>query len=1172
MNDDAALVVASQTGDVSAFGELIERYHNLVCAIAYARTGDRAASEDVAQETFLAAWRGIGELREVDKLRGWLCTIARNLGAKSTRGTQRIESLDAHAGELAGDGGPLDAIIDKETEATVWAALERLPETYREPLVLFYREQQSITEVARGLGLSEETAKQRLSRGRQQLRDQMTDVVERTLASGRPRKAAAAAVLALIIASSKTPAMAATIATRRTGTWKLAGGAVATLAVAGAVVVATRESSTEKQATASGDLVTELRAARAAAPPAGSASTCELRGVLTGSKGPLLGGFVAVVEPTFQATALDPLVVETGADGRWRALVKRGSYTLAASAPGHTARAQQVTCSGAASEIDLAMTAGGPLLRGTVTDTGGGAIATANIWLADPQRPAQLFVTRTRADGTFELTAPRGLYMAIVAHPDYTLDARPITLGDAGAREALTLVPGASIEGVVTDETGAPLAGARVTPVPPAAPSGQLPPRWQTSAAYASLLPVISDASGHFIVRGLPPGTARLVARASRSASASPVEVTLTMAENKSGVTLATTDAHTLAGFVVAAGSRAGEPGVRVFAARELGGVMLPAMTTTDATGHFELSGLVAGSYRIFATGSDHAPYVGPSSIALGDRDVVDTLVTLPRGVEVRGRAAAGAVVSLRPAPGVKSPVAQVQAAMTRAEVDDHGAFVLAAVAPGDYTIAVTTFDEHGEAPLHVGTEAVTATVALAPRPVITGEVVDERGARVTGVLVSATPNRATGLFGQTHTTVRTDERGQYRIAGVLPGRHRLRVFDATGQRAFAGERAYDGLRVRAPVSGAVTERLVIARNDRRLTGVVVDGSGAPVAHAWVEVRPRDAHRSPELFSATPIVTDERGAFTIEHVAPDALVVEAANGNGTLRAAAVAEGRASLRLVLLPIALLTANVKEAGSVLAAFEVRITQRATGESRWLRATNGALTVPVHAGEHDLVVTSPRGYVKQTLTVTTPAPSVTLTTVAWSRVHGRITGATGEPWANATVHVHDALEPTLVRTGADGSFTLERMAAGPAEITFVHDTDIMGMTTLEVELTPGQTLDVGTIAGGAMRQGLSGASADLGLRFDVLDGGLVIVDVTPGGHGARAGLRTGDRVTRVGMVDIDSEIAATTMMRSLSTAWRSRGRAVPWTVTRGGTPVTLDVVVPNESGQRAVSQPAP
>ena len=53
---DAELLEASRRGERDAFGALIERYQGVVCAVSYSRTGDRALSEDVAQDTFIAAW------------------------------------------------------------------------------------------------------------------------------------------------------------------------------------------------------------------------------------------------------------------------------------------------------------------------------------------------------------------------------------------------------------------------------------------------------------------------------------------------------------------------------------------------------------------------------------------------------------------------------------------------------------------------------------------------------------------------------------------------------------------------------------------------------------------------------------------------------------------------------------------------------------------------------------------------------------------------------------------------------------------------------------------------------------------------------------------------------------------------------------------------------------
>ena len=85
MRSDAELIQASVAGSHGAFGQIVERYQSLVCAVAYSRTGDLALSEDVAQETFLKAWRRLRQLRDGAKLRAWLCTIA-GLSATSAGG------------------------------------------------------------------------------------------------------------------------------------------------------------------------------------------------------------------------------------------------------------------------------------------------------------------------------------------------------------------------------------------------------------------------------------------------------------------------------------------------------------------------------------------------------------------------------------------------------------------------------------------------------------------------------------------------------------------------------------------------------------------------------------------------------------------------------------------------------------------------------------------------------------------------------------------------------------------------------------------------------------------------------------------------------------------------------------------------------------------------------
>src|SRR5512136_884243 len=169
--NDAELVAESLDGNRDAFRLIVERYQTLISSLAYCATGNVSRSEDLAQETFVSAWKQLAELREPVKLRPWLCSIARFLIGKEFRRQRRepahaAESLEAVDEWASPEPLPPDRVISDEEKAILWRSLERLPEIYREPLVLFYREHQSIEAVAQDLGLSEDAVKQRLSRGR----------------------------------------------------------------------------------------------------------------------------------------------------------------------------------------------------------------------------------------------------------------------------------------------------------------------------------------------------------------------------------------------------------------------------------------------------------------------------------------------------------------------------------------------------------------------------------------------------------------------------------------------------------------------------------------------------------------------------------------------------------------------------------------------------------------------------------------------------------------------------------------------------------------------------------------------------------------------------------------------------------------------------------------------
>jgi len=196
---DVELVEASRRGEHEAFGHLVARYQDVVCAVSYSSTGDQVLGDDVAQETFIAAWRQLDRLRDSGRLRAWLCGIARNLAHKARKHRRRDELVDTDE-QVATGASPFDDVARGEVERVVRDALARIPDAYREVLVLYYRENQSILEVAATLGTSEAAVMQRLSRGRRYLADSVSELVERSLRSERRHRDLVAAVLASIVA------------------------------------------------------------------------------------------------------------------------------------------------------------------------------------------------------------------------------------------------------------------------------------------------------------------------------------------------------------------------------------------------------------------------------------------------------------------------------------------------------------------------------------------------------------------------------------------------------------------------------------------------------------------------------------------------------------------------------------------------------------------------------------------------------------------------------------------------------------------------------------------------------------------------------------------------------------------------------------------------------------
>ncbi len=225
--DDAALVSASLAGDRDAFGKIVSRYQSLVCSVAYSATGNLTQSEDLAQETFIAAWKSLAGLREPPKLRSWLCGIARNLVHHALRQQHHepgsgAESLDGIAEPRSDEPLPNERAISHEEAAILWRSLARIPEIYREPLVLYYREHHSTETVAATLGLTDDAVRQRLARGRKMLEAEVLAFVEGSLERTSPGPAFTQSVLGALpsLAAAGKPAALGAVAAK----WTLGKG------------------------------------------------------------------------------------------------------------------------------------------------------------------------------------------------------------------------------------------------------------------------------------------------------------------------------------------------------------------------------------------------------------------------------------------------------------------------------------------------------------------------------------------------------------------------------------------------------------------------------------------------------------------------------------------------------------------------------------------------------------------------------------------------------------------------------------------------------------------------------------------------------------------------------------------------------------------------------------
>jgi RNA polymerase sigma-70 factor (ECF subfamily) len=166
-HEDARLVRRARDGDEGAFSRLYERYARMIHGMLLARVHRTVSDvDDLVQDVFLTAWRGLDGLRDPAAFGGWLTTIARNRAADFHRRQVEVvelpEALQAHDGTAATveANGVLDTIRD-------------LPDAYRETLILRLVEGMTGPEIAERTGLTAASVRVNLHRGMKLLRERL---------------------------------------------------------------------------------------------------------------------------------------------------------------------------------------------------------------------------------------------------------------------------------------------------------------------------------------------------------------------------------------------------------------------------------------------------------------------------------------------------------------------------------------------------------------------------------------------------------------------------------------------------------------------------------------------------------------------------------------------------------------------------------------------------------------------------------------------------------------------------------------------------------------------------------------------------------------------------------------------------------------------------------------
>jgi len=165
-DEDVADVDRVLAGDTRAFEGIVRRWQGPLVNMAWRYCRDRSRAEELAQEAFIRAWRGLAQWRRESSFSTWLFALAANVFRTELKRFPAVSLPIEDIAEPAGQASQLTAATERERREVVRKAVLALPMRYREPVILFYFHEMDVAAAAKTMGMPEGTMKARLARAR----------------------------------------------------------------------------------------------------------------------------------------------------------------------------------------------------------------------------------------------------------------------------------------------------------------------------------------------------------------------------------------------------------------------------------------------------------------------------------------------------------------------------------------------------------------------------------------------------------------------------------------------------------------------------------------------------------------------------------------------------------------------------------------------------------------------------------------------------------------------------------------------------------------------------------------------------------------------------------------------------------------------------------------------